>query len=82
MPQGFSTRALHAGAAPDPVTGSRALPIHQTTSFVFKNAEHAANLFALQEFGDIYTRIGNPTVGALEARLADLEGATRSPSTF
>ena len=73
---GFSTRAIHAGAAPDPVTGSRAQPIHQTTSFVFKSAEHAASLFALQEFGDIYTRIGNPTVGALEARIADLEGGT------
>ncbi|MEO0983816.1 MAG: O-acetylhomoserine aminocarboxypropyltransferase [Pseudomonadota bacterium] len=73
---GFATRALHAGAAPDPVTGSRAQPIHQTTSFVFKSAEHAANLFALQEFGDIYTRIGNPTVSALEARIADLEGGT------
>ncbi len=73
---GFSTRALHAGAAPDPSTGSRAQPIHQTTSFVFKSAEHASNLFALQEFGDIYTRIGNPTVSALEARIADLEGGT------
>ena len=73
---GFSTRAIHAGAAPDPVTGSRAQPIHQTTSFVFKDADHAAKLFALQEFGDIYTRIGNPTVGALEARVADLEGGT------
>ncbi|MDJ0919598.1 MAG: O-acetylhomoserine aminocarboxypropyltransferase [Henriciella sp.] len=76
MTQGFSTRALHAGAAPDPVTGSRAQPIHQTTSFVFKDADHAAKLFALQEFGDIYTRIGNPTVSALEARIADLEGGT------
>jgi O-acetylhomoserine (thiol)-lyase len=73
---GFSTRALHAGAAPDPTTGSRAQPIHQTTSFVFKDSQHAANLFALQEFGDIYSRIGNPTVSALEARIADLEGGT------
>ncbi|MEM0986337.1 MAG: O-acetylhomoserine aminocarboxypropyltransferase [Pseudomonadota bacterium] len=73
---GFATRAIHAGAQPDPVTGSRAQPIHQTTSFVFKDADHAANLFALQEFGDIYTRIGNPTTGALEARVADLEGGT------
>ncbi|MEL6387340.1 MAG: O-acetylhomoserine aminocarboxypropyltransferase [Pseudomonadota bacterium] len=73
---GFSTRAIHAGAQPDPVTGSRAQPIHQTTSFVFKDADHAANLFALQEFGDIYSRIGNPTVSALEARVADLEGGT------
>ncbi|MGC6500169.1 MAG: O-acetylhomoserine aminocarboxypropyltransferase [Henriciella sp.] len=76
MSQGFSTRALHAGAAPDPVTGSRAQPIHQTTSYVFENAEHAAKLFALQDFGNIYTRIGNPTVAALEARMTDLEGGT------
>ena len=74
--QGFSTRAIHAGAAPDPVTGSRAQPIHQTTSFVFKSAEHAADLFALKAFGDIYTRIGNPTVSALEARIANLHGGT------
>ncbi|MEN0079089.1 MAG: O-acetylhomoserine aminocarboxypropyltransferase, partial [Pseudomonadota bacterium] len=77
---GFSTRAIHAGAAPDPVTGSRAQPIHQTSSFVFKDADHAAKLFALQEFGDIYTRIGNPTNGALEARIADLEGGTMALS--
>jgi len=76
MTQGLSTRAIHAGAAPDPVTGSRAPTIHQTSSFVFKDADHAAKLFALQEFGDIYTRIGNPTVSALEARIADLEGGT------
>lgn len=81
MTQGFSTRALHAGAAPDPVTGSRAQPIHQTSSFVFKDAEHASKLFALQEFGDIYTRIGNPTTGALEARIADLEGGTMGLAT-
>lgn len=73
---GFATRAIHAGAQPDPVTGSRAQPIHQTTSFVFKDADHAAKLFALQEFGDIYSRIGNPTVSALEARVADLHGGT------
>lgn len=78
---GFATRAIHAGAAPDPVTGSRAQPIHQTTSYVFKSAEHAANLFALKEFGDIYSRIGNPTVSALEARLADLEGGTAALGT-
>ena len=76
MTQGFSTRAIHAGAAPDPTTGSRALPIHQTTSFVFRDADHAANLFALQEFGNIYTRLTNPTTAALEARVADLEGGT------
>ncbi|MEM7765983.1 MAG: O-acetylhomoserine aminocarboxypropyltransferase [Pseudomonadota bacterium] len=78
---GFSTRAIHAGAAPDPVSGSRAQPIHQTTSFVFKDADHAANLFALQEFGEIYTRIGNPTTSALEARMADLEGGTMAVAT-
>jgi len=76
MTQGFSTRALHAGTAPDPVSGSRAQPIHQTTSFVFKDADHAAKLFALQEFGNIYTRLGNPTVGALEEKIANLEGGT------
>lgn len=81
MTQGFSTRALHAGTAPDPVTGSRAQPIHQTTSFVFKDADHASKLFALQEFGDIYTRIGNPTVSALEAKVADLEGGTMGVGT-
>ncbi len=73
---GFATRSIHAGAQPDPTTGSRVQPIHQTTSFVFRDADHAARLFALQEFGDIYTRIGNPTVSALEARIADLEGGT------
>ena len=81
MTQGFSTRAIHAGAAPDPVSGSRAQPIHQTTSFVFRDAAHAANLFALQEFGNIYTRLGNPTTGALEARIADLEGGTMGVAT-
>lgn len=80
-PQGFATRAVHAGAAPDPTTGSRAQPIHQTSSFVFRDAEHAANLFALKEFGDIYSRIGNPTVSALEARIADLHGGTMAVAT-
>jgi len=81
MTQGFSTRALHAGTAPDPVTGSRAQPIHQTSSFVFKDAEHASKLFALQEFGNIYTRLGNPTTGALEERIANLEGGTMGVAT-
>ena len=81
MTQGFSTRALHAGAAPDPVTGSRAQPIHQTSSFVFKDAEHASKLFALQKFGNIYTRLGNPTTGALEERVANLEGGTMGVAT-
>jgi len=81
MTQGFSTRALHAGTEPDPVTGSRAQPIHQTTSFVFKDADHAAKLFALQEFGNIYTRLGNPTTGALEDKIANLEGGTMAVAT-
>ena len=71
---GFSTRQLHAGQTPDPTTGSRAVPIYQTTSYQFHDSEHAANLFALQEFGNIYTRIMNPTTDVLEQRVADLEG--------
>src|SRR5512143_3921549 len=71
---GFSTRQLHAGQQPDPTTGSRAVPIYQTTSYVFHDTEHAARLFALQEPGNIYTRIMNPTTDVLEQRLADLEG--------
>jgi len=71
---GFATRAVHAGATPDPVTGARATPIHQTTSFVFDSAEHAASLFNLQTFGNVYTRISNPTVAVLEERVASLEG--------
>lgn len=70
----FETLQQHAGQQPDPVTGSRAVPIHQTTSYVFKNAEHAANLFALKEFGNIYTRIMNPTSDVFEQRMASLEG--------
>ena len=72
--QGFDTRALHAGYTPDPVTGARAVPIYQTTSYVFKDTAHAARLFALQEFGNIYTRIMNPTTDVLEKRVAALEG--------
>ncbi len=71
---GFGTRAIHAGATPDPVTGARATPIHQTTSFVFDSAEHAASLFNLQTFGNVYSRISNPTVAVLEERVASLEG--------
>jgi len=71
---GFGTRAVHAGAIPDPVTGARATPIHQTTSFVFDSAEHAASLFNLQTFGNVYSRISNPTVAVLEERVASLEG--------
>lgn len=70
------TLALHAGQEPDPVTGARAVPIYQTSSYVFKNAEHAANLFALKEFGNIYTRLQNPTSDVVEKRLAALEGGT------
>ena len=71
---GFETLSIHAGAAPDPSTGSRALPIHQTTAYVFEDADHAAALFNLQTVGFIYSRLTNPTTAALEARLAALEG--------
>jgi O-acetylhomoserine (thiol)-lyase len=70
---GFNTRSLHEGYAPDPATGARAVPIYQTTSFVFEDSSHAAALFALQKFGNIYTRIMNPTTGVLEQRVASLE---------
>ena len=70
----FETLQLHAGQVPDPTTGSRAVPIHQTTSYVFKSAEHGANLFALKEFGNIYTRLMNPTTDVFEQRIAALEG--------
>lgn len=71
---GFATQQLHAGQVSDPTTGSRAVPIYQTTSYQFRNTEHAANLFALKEFGNIYTRIMNPTNAALEGKIAALEG--------
>ncbi|RIA47245.1 O-acetylhomoserine aminocarboxypropyltransferase [Dichotomicrobium thermohalophilum] len=74
--RGFETRAIHAGTQPDPATGARVTPIYQTTSYVFENAEHAAALFGLQQFGNIYTRIMNPTQDALEQRVASLEGGT------
>ncbi|HEY8417889.1 MAG TPA: homocysteine synthase [Limnochordales bacterium] len=70
----FETLAVHAGQQPDPTTGSRAVPIYQTTSYVFRDADHAANLFALKEFGNIYTRIMNPTTDVFEQRMAALEG--------
>ena len=73
---GFETRQIHAGQQPDPTTGSRAVPIYQTTSYQFRDSQHAANLFALAEIGNIYTRLMNPTTGVLEARLSDLEGGT------
>ena len=72
----LSTISLHAGQAPDPTTGARAVPLYQTTSFVFKDTEHAANLFALKEFGNIYTRIMNPTTDVFEQRVAAIEGGT------
>jgi O-acetylhomoserine (thiol)-lyase len=73
---GFHTLAIHAGAAPDAATGARATPIYQTTSFVFDDVDHAASLFGLQAFGNIYSRIGNPTCAVLEERVAALEGGT------
>jgi O-acetylhomoserine (thiol)-lyase len=73
---GFETRQIHAGQTPDSATGSRAVPIYQTTSYQFRDSAHAANLFALAEIGNIYTRLMNPTTGVLEARLSDLEGGT------
>jgi O-acetylhomoserine (thiol)-lyase len=72
----FETRQVHAGAAPDPVTNARATPIYKTTSYVFNSAEHAKNLFALAEFGNIYNRIQNPTQAVVEERIASLEGGT------
>jgi len=77
----FETIQLHAGQEPDPVTGSRAVPIHQTTSYVFKNADHAANLFGLREFGNIYTRLMNPTTDVFEKRIAALEGGVAALAT-
>ena len=71
---GLGTLALHAGQEPDPTTGARAVPIYQTTSFVFEDTAHAARLFALEEFGNIYTRIMNPTTDVFEKRMAALEG--------
>ena len=73
---GFNTLAIHAGAHPDPATGARATPIYQTTSYVFENVDHAASLFNLETFGNIYTRIMNPTQAVLEERIAALEGGT------
>lgn len=78
---GFETRAIHAGGAPDPTTGARATPIYQTTSYVFNDADHAASLFNLQQFGYIYSRLTNPTVSALEERLASLEGGKGATCT-
>lgn len=79
--KGFETRAVHAGAEPDPATGARAVPIYQTTSFTFDSTEQAARLFNLEEFGHIYSRLTNPTVGALEKRLTSLEGGVGATAT-
>ncbi len=73
-PSGIGTKALHAGQVPDPATNSRAVPIYQTSSYVFNSSEHAANLFGLKEMGNIYTRIMNPTTDVLEKRLAEMDG--------
>jgi O-acetylhomoserine (thiol)-lyase len=78
---GFRTRSLHAGGKPDAATGARAVPIYQTTSFVFEDTADAATLFALQKYGNIYSRIGNPTVAALEERIASLEGGLGAVAT-
>ncbi len=78
---GFRTRAVHSGAGPDPTTGARAVPIYQTTSFVFEDSADAADLFALQKFGNIYSRIANPTVASFEERMANLEGAIGGVAT-
>src|ERR1700678_666491 len=73
---GFETRMVHAGHVPDSNTGARAVPIYQTTSYVFDNADQAAQLFELKQYGNIYTRISNPTTAVFEERMASLEGAT------
>lgn len=80
-PYGLGTLALHAGQVPDPATGSRAVPIYQTTSYVFRNTEHAANLFGLRELGNIYTRLMNPTTDVLEKRVAAIERGTSAIAT-
>ena len=79
--QHLATLAVHAGQSPDPTTGSRAVPIYQTTSYLFQDADHAGRLFALQEFGNIYTRIMNPTTDVLEKRVAALEGGAAALAT-
>jgi len=81
MAHGFETRQIHAGTQPDPATGARAVPIYQTSSYVFRDTEHAANLFGLRELGNIYTRIMNPTQAAFEQRVADLEGGVAALAT-
>ena len=78
---GYATRAIHAGAEPDPTTGARGTPIYQSTSFVFEDSEHAAALFNLEKVGFIYSRLTNPTVNTLQARIADLEGGVGATCT-
>jgi O-acetylhomoserine (thiol)-lyase len=77
----FATLAVHAGQSPDPATGARAVPIYQTTSYEFQDADHAGRLFALKEFGNIYTRIMNPTTDVFEKRVAALEGGAAGLAT-
>src|SRR6202789_747185 len=77
----FATLAVHAGQSPDPATGSRAVPIYQTTSYLFQDADHAGRLFALKEFGFIYTRLMNPTTDVFEKRIAALEGGVAALAT-
>ena len=77
----FETLQIHAGQELDPVTGARAVPIYQTTAYTFKSAEHGANLFGLKEFGNIYTRLQNPTTDVFEKRMAALEGSVAPVAT-
>ena len=81
MSQRFETLQLHAGQSPDSATNSRAVPIYQTSSYVFNDAEHGANLFGLKEFGNIYTRLMNPTTDVFEKRVAALEGGVAAVAT-
>src|SRR6187431_3720712 len=78
---GFDTLALHAGQSPDPATGARAVPVYQTTSYVFRDAAHAASLFNMERAGHVYSRISNPTVAVLEERMAALEGGVGAIAT-
>ncbi|MEL7236025.1 MAG: PLP-dependent transferase, partial [Chloroflexota bacterium] len=78
---GFETKMLHAGHIPDPITGARAVPIYQTTSYVFEDTDKAAQLFELKQYGNIYTRINNPTTAVFEERMAALENATGALAT-
>ena len=80
-PPGFETLAIHAGASPDPTTGARNVPIYNSTAYVFDDVDHAASLFNLQTFGYLYSRIGNPTVSALEEKVAALENGRAAVAT-